>query len=223
MNPVSPRCKPGAPVGIVNVPAPVAPAAPVVAPETSSFVNTVSSALQDGGARASGFVTGEKGPVPADAVLPPRMVPLGAVATGIAVAGVVALAGASGVTAAGGVLGTFLERILTVLRHLASPVTDFFGDRFTSHVEDHTADVLEQHTTSLSRSLDASRNPLIPHNSQILVLGIGAALYGLAFVVAERTGLVPQVLVTYLIVSGLVVVLHEMVHHLAARRFGTGI
>ena len=138
------------------------------------------------------------------------MVPLGAVATGAAMAGVVALAGASGATAAGGLVGTLFERILAVLRHLVSPVTDFFGDRFTSHVEDHTAEVLERHTTTLSRSLDASRNPLIPHNSQVLVLGIGAALYGLAFVVAERTGLVPQVLATYLIVSGLVVVLHEL-------------
>jgi Zn-dependent protease len=190
-----------------------------VAATAPSFSETVVSALQEGGARAGGFVTGGEGLVPADAILPPRLKPLGAVAAGIAVAGAVALAGSAGAQGSGGLIGTILGRILTFLQHLFKPVTDFIGDRFVGHVEDHTAGSLERHISPLSKSLDASRNSFIPGNPQLLLLSLGAVLYGLAFVVAERAGMVPVVIGTYILVSGLVVVLHELVHHLVARYF----
>jgi len=69
------------------------------------------------------------------------------------------------------------------------------------------------------RSLDASRNPLLPHNSQILVLGFGAVLYGLAFVVDKRAGMLPVVIGTYILVSGVVVVLHELAQFFVVRHF----
>ena len=58
-----------------------------------------------------------------------------------------------------------------------------------------------------------------PHNSQILILGFGAALYGLAFVVAERAEMLPVIIGTCILVSGVVVVLHELAHYFVARHF----
>lgn len=219
--PQAPLDKPSGPaVSKPDVPAPAAAASPPVSPAIShSSADTITSALQEGGARAAGYVTSERGVLPADTFLPSRVKPLGAVAAGVAMAGVVALAGSAGATASGGLLGTLLGRIIAFLQHLIKPVSDFIGDRFTGHVESHTVEVLERQTAPLSRSLDASRNPFIPRSSQILILGAGAGLYGLAFVVAERAGLMPEVIGTYIIVSGLVVTLHELLHHLVARRF----
>jgi PKD repeat protein/Zn-dependent protease len=198
----------------------LAPVAPGASPETgASFPDTVISSLQEGGARAAGFVTGERGTMPADAFIPPIARPLGAVATGVAMAGAIALAGSAGTTASGGLLGTIIGRILTFFQHLFKPVSDLLGDRLAGHAEDHAAKLLERKNSSLSRSLDASRNTLLPGNSYILILIAGAALYGIAFVVAERAGMVPEVIGTYIVVSGLVVALHELVHHTVARHF----
>ncbi len=144
---------------------------------------------------------------------------MGAVAAGVAVASVVALAGSAGALTSGGFLGTLFGQILTFFQHLFKSVTDFFSDRVAGHAEDHAAELLERQNNPLSRSLDASRNPLLPHNSQILILGFGAALYGLAFVVAERAGMLPVVVGTYILVSGIVVVLHELAHYFVARHF----
>ncbi|MDO9324917.1 MAG: PKD domain-containing protein [Methanoregula sp.] len=203
-----------------DVPAPAIPAPPAANPATSpSFGGTVASSLQEGGARAAGFVTGDRGSLPADDFLPPRAKPLGAVAAGVAMAGAVALAGSLGATASGGLLGTLLGQILAFFQHLFKPVTDFFSDRLAGHAEDHAADLLERQHNPLSRSLDASRNPLRPHYTQILILGTGAALYGLAFVIAERAGMLPVVVGTYILVSGVVVVLHELAHYFVARHF----
>ena len=125
--------------------------------------------------------------------MPPRAKPLGAVAAGVAMAGAVALVGSAGATASGGLFGTPFGRILAIFQHLFKPVTDFFSDRLAGHAEDHAAELLERQPNPLSRSLDAARNPLLFHYSQNLVLGIGAALYGIAFVVAERAGMLPEV------------------------------
>ncbi|MEI7857817.1 MAG: hypothetical protein WCH85_09980, partial [Methanomicrobiales archaeon] len=151
--------------------------------------------------------------------LPPYAKPLGAVATGVAMAGSVALAGSLGASASGGFFGTLLGQILTFFQHLFRPVTDFFSDRLAGHAEDHAAELLERQNNPISRSLDAARNPLLPNYTQVLILGTGAALYGLAFVVAERAGMLPVVIATYILVSGVVVVLHELAHYFVARKF----
>lgn len=220
--PDAPQDEPAPPaVSKPDVPAPaVVQAPPAANPATSpSFAGTVASSLQEGGARAAGYVTGDRGTLPADEFLPPRAKPLGAVATGVAMAGAVALAGSLGATASGGFLGTLFGQILTFFQHLFRPVTDFFSDRLAGHAEDHATELLERQNNPLSRSLDAARNPLLPHHTQILILGTGAALYGIAFVVAERAGMLPVVVGTYILVSGVVVVLHELAHYFVARKF----
>lgn len=219
--PDAPQDQPAAPaVSKPNVPAPAAPVSPAASPATSaSFAGTVASSLQEGGARTAGFVTGDRDPLPADAIPPPHAKPLGAVAAGVAMAGAVALAGSAGATASGGLLGTLFGRILAFFQHPFKPVTDFFSDRLAGRAEDHATELLERQNNPLSRSLDASRNPLLPHYSQILILSTGAALYGLAFVVAERAGMLPVVVGTYILVSGVVVVLHELAHYFVARQF----
>jgi PKD repeat protein/Zn-dependent protease len=213
-NPAAPAAK------NLEVPAQAPAVSPATGPAaTPSFEGSVVSALQEGGARAAGFVTGERGPLPADAILPPGAKPLGAVAAGVAMAGAVALAGNAGASASGGLLGSLLGRVFDFFQSLFKHTSDFIGDRLAGRVEDHTAELLERQVSPLSRSLDASRNPLIPGRWQWLVLGSGAVLYGIAFVVAERAGMAPVVIGTYILVSGLVIILHELVHHLVARRF----
>jgi Zn-dependent protease len=140
-------------------------------------------------------------------------------------AGAVALAGSSGALVSGGIIGSLLSRIFAFLQNIWNNISDFIGDRLAGRVEDRAGNVVERQVASLARphtvspSLEASRNPLIPGSSQLLLLGAGAVLYGLAFVLAERAGTAPVVIGTYILVSGLVVVLHELVHHLVARRF----
>ncbi|QSZ67798.1 PKD domain-containing protein [Methanofollis aquaemaris] len=178
-------------------------------PESPSrtIMNTLSGAaraVQEGGARASGAVAGVKGPVPAAALMPEGTEPLGAVVLGVVAGALVA----TGI--AGSATGSVFRRIGDTLRDLLGNLAEFFGEHIAEKLGEKEAEIAANKfgdTTGKNR------------HREILILSTGAVIYGLAFVLAERIGLVPGVIGVYILVCGVVVAVHEATHHLIARRF----
>lgn len=217
----------------INPPAPAAAVPEVAAPPEQSpppspsgigaAMESVAHAVQEGGARASGFVSEEKPAVPADDLMHAMAKPFAAAATGVALAGITAMAGSlvagGSASASAGAAGTISGHILNLLQNGYKTVTDFANEQVMGKVEDKAAGALEQRQRNRSQSLEAGRNSFLPGRLEMLVLLAGAVLYGLAFVVAERLGFVPEVIGVYIVVCGAVVALHELMHHLIARKF----
>jgi len=174
----------------------------------NAALSGIAGAVQEGGARAAGAVASAKGAVPAGAVLPEGMEPIGAIATGFAAAALVATAS---VAASSSILG----QIADALRDLAGKLAEFFGEHIAEMVGEKEADIAVEKLGGAT----GGREAFWLGHREILVLGTGAVIYGLAFTLAERIGVVPGVIGMYVLVCGVVVSIHEATHYLIARRF----
>ncbi|MBN1194675.1 MAG: PKD domain-containing protein, partial [Methanomicrobiaceae archaeon] len=181
----------------------------------NSDVMSLCSMVQEGGARVSGIDGGDSGKqVPAGSVLPAPILPIAAVTTSIALSGAMVAAGFVAQRAGTSVATSFLGNLLGELRRIADFVTSFIGEHFLEFIGEKEAGF-----TALFASGGAGATRRFFSGPEMAVLGIGAILYGLAFIVADRASYIPVLIVSYVVVTGVAIAGHEIAHHIISRRY----
>jgi len=190
-----------------------APEEAVLFADAEGAVGDLSGLVKAGGARASGIDTSNATKaVPAAALIPEEMVPAAAVATSVtATFAVAALSGLATERAGTSGLSYILGRLAEQFGNLADFVVNYFGEHSMEVVGEKEAEknFLTGRVTGLS----------LPR-VEYIILGVGAVLYGLAFFLADRAEFILLTLLIYVLVTGVAVAVHEITHHIIARKYG---
>lgn len=178
-------------------------------------VMSLCSMVQEGGARASGIDGGDGGKqVPAGGMLPAPILPIAAVTTSLAMSGAVVAAGFVAQRTGTSVVSSFLGSLFEELRRIADFVTSFIGEHFLEFIGEKEAGFI-----GIFAAGEAGAAGRLFSATEMAIIGFGAILYGVAFLIADRASYIPVLIVSYVVVTGVAVAGHEIAHHVVSRRY----
>ncbi|NYT06079.1 MAG: PKD domain-containing protein, partial [Methanomicrobiales archaeon] len=186
----------------------------VTALSENPAVSSLSTMMQDGGVRAAGLDGGDGGStVPAGSVLPAAALPIAAVTTGIGASVAVVALGFVAQRAGTSVVSSFLGSLFAELEKIAAFARDFLGEHVLEFISEREVSALTGTAAEVPGVVG------LFSRREMAILGFGAVLYGAAFYLADRAALMPVLIGSYILVTGVAIAVHEVAHHLVSLRY----